>query len=156
MENQKSLVTIYEVIRLKQERKPLPQKYQGLYEYRANSPKAVHELVIKLIGDEDREVFLVIGLNIKNQVISVHRASVGTINSAIVHPREIFKTLILNNCASFIVAHVHPSGNVLPSPEDISITTRLKDVGDLMGIDLLDHIIVANNDYFSLHEKGYF
>ena len=146
---------IIEIISLKQVRKSLPKKYQHLTEFRATGPQTVAQLMKEFIGDEDREVFLVIGLNVKNQVNFVHKSHVGTLNSSLVHPREVFKTAILNNCASIIVGHNHPSGNVTPSPEDIEMTKRLQEVGFIIGIELLDHIIVSETDYFSLRENNY-
>lgn len=121
------------------------------------SPQDAVKIATKYIGDEDREVFLVIVLNTKNQVNAVHRCHVGSINSSIVHPREVMKAAILNNGASIIVAHNHPSYNPEPSREDIAVTERLKEVGTLLGIELLDSLIVTDNPekYISLKEKGY-
>lgn len=111
-----------------------------------------------LVGS-DREQFIVMGLDTKNRVNFIETVSVGTVNSSIVHPREVFKSLVVGNATSFIVAHNHPSGDVTPSQEDVNVTKRLKEVGEMMGITLLDHIIVtgdANNQkYVSLKEKGY-
>lgn len=147
---------IYEVVRIKQERKVLPKKYQKLLNYRMGNPRDVANFIIDLIGDEDREVFLVIGLNVKMQVIAVHRAHVGDLNSSIVNPREVFKMAILNNCGGIIVAHVHPSGDVTPSMQDIKVSERLEEAGDILAIELFDHIIVSGSDYISLKEQGYF
>src|SRR5690606_9539188 len=113
------------------------------------------EIAYRFIGDEDREVFLVVGLNTKNQINSVHRCHIGSVNASIAHPREIYKSLILNNCSSYMVFHLHPSGDITPSTEDISVTRRLKETGQLMGIELLDHIILGGRKFVSLKEKGY-
>ena len=82
-------------------------------------------------------------------------ANVGSLNASVVHPRETFKAAILNNAASIIVAHQHPSGDSSPSQEDIHVTKRLKDAGQIIGIEVLDHLIVGRNQFTSLKEKGY-
>jgi DNA repair protein RadC len=108
------------------------------------------------IADEDREVFLVLMLNTKNQVVGLHRAHVGSLNASIVHPREVMKCAILNNAASIIVGHNHPSGDPTPSREDIEVTKRLAEAGKIMGIEVLDHVIVTHTGKnVSLKEKGY-
>jgi len=103
---------------------------------------------------KDREHFLALYLNARNQVIAMEVVSVGTLSASLVHPREIFKGAILNNAAAIIVAHNHPSGNVAPSPEDLATTTRIKRAGELMGIPLLDHIIIGSAGHTSLREMG--
>lgn len=119
------------------------------------SPESAAEFVKEEIGDDDREVLLVLCLNTKNEVVAFHRAHVGALNASVVHPREIMKTLILNNAASFIMAHNHPSGNPQPSPEDIHVTKRFVEVSKIFGINFLDHIIVGHSRSVSLKEKGY-
>ncbi|HCT96998.1 DNA repair protein RadC [Carnobacterium sp. PL17GRE32] len=95
-------------------------------------------------------------LNTKNNVVAVHRCHVGSLNSSIVHPREVFKSAILNNAASVIVGHQHPSGDTKPSMEDIKVTKRLVEGGKLLGIEVLDHLVVNNdNSFTSLKERGY-
>lgn len=95
-------------------------------------------------------------LNTKNNVVAVHRCHVGSLNSSIVHPREVFKSAILNNAASVIVAHQHPSGDIKPSMEDINVTKRLVEAGKLLGIEVLDHLVVNSDKSFtSLKERGY-
>lgn len=86
----------------------------------------------------------------------MHRCHVGSLNSAIIHPSEVFKSAILNNAASIIVVNQHPSGDTKPSLEDINVTRRLVEAGKLLGIEVLDHLVVNNNNNFtSLKEKGY-
>jgi DNA repair protein RadC len=95
-------------------------------------------------------------LNTKNQVVGLHRAHVGSLNASIVHPREVMKCAILNNAASIIVSHQHPSGDPTPSREDIDITKRLAEAGRILGIEVLDHVIVTHTgNHVSLKEKGY-
>lgn len=125
------------------------------YEVIVRSPNDIKQMVQELIGNEDKEHFIIFMLNTKNLITAIHTVSIGSINSAIVHPREVFKALLLNNSASVILAHNHPSGDPTPSPEDIGMTARLAEVGNLIGIEVLDHIIVGNYDRFiSMKEKG--
>lgn len=84
-------------------------------------------------------------LNTKNNVIVVHRCHVGSLNASLVHPRDVFKSAILNNAASVIVAHQHPSGDITPSMEDINVTRRLVEAGTLLGIEVLDHLVVSSD-----------
>ncbi len=147
---------IIEVVSIKQVKKSLPKKYQSTFEEGlpvVKSPNVVAEFLQKMIGDEDRENFMVIGLDIKNRIVSVHRAHVGSLNVSVVHPREVFKSLILSNCASVIFAHNHPSGNCWESPEDLDVTKRLVEAGNLIGIEVLDHLIVSDTDFNSLAQK---
>lgn len=118
------------------------------------SPKDVKELLMEEMRYLDREHFRALLLNIKNQVISVEDISVGSLNSSIVHPREIFKTAIRRSCASMILVHNHPSGDPTPSQEDIEATKRLLEGGRILGIDVLDHVIIGDGRYVSLKEKG--
>ncbi|PWA09242.1 DNA repair protein RadC [Pueribacillus theae] len=95
-------------------------------------------------------------LNTKNKVVAVHRCHVGSLNSSLVHPREVFKSAILNNSASIIAAHQHPSYDVVASREDIEVSKRLVEAGRILGIELLDHVIVnADGEYTSMKEKGH-
>lgn len=149
---------VFEIQRIKQEKRNLPVRFLKDYQegkITIRSPKDVSKLAINIIGDEDREVFLVIGLNIKNEVVAVHRCHIGSLNASIVSPREVFKMAILNNCGAIIVAHNHPSFSCSPSQEDLDVTKRLVECGSIMGIDLLDHLIVNENSFVSLKEKGY-
>lgn len=104
----------------------------------------------------DREQLYLICLNAKCEIQAVHLVSIGSIDTSVVHPREVFKAAILNNAHSILVAHNHPSDNLEPSRADINITKRLKETGDIIGIPLLDHLIVGSDGrYFSLKEEGY-
>ena len=101
-----------------------------------------------------QEFLKVIMLNTKNFVIKVKDVFIGSLNSSIAHPREIYCEAIKNSSSSIIICHNHPSGDPLPSNEDISITNRLKECSKLIGIELLDHIIIGDGVYISLKEKG--
>ena len=106
------------------------------------SPDTIATIANKLIGDKDREHFLVLALNTKHEVIGTHIAHVGQLNSSLMNPREIFKILIICNAGAYALAHNHPSGKTEPSREDVEVTARMIDIGYLMGITLLDHVIV--------------
>jgi len=122
---------------------------------RISSPSDAVNIARELLETCDREQLIVICLNTKNEPTAIHTVSIGSLNSSIVHPREVFKSAILSNSASIIISHNHPSGCPNPSSEDIAITTRLKESGEILGIKLLDHIIIGdNNNYISIKEKG--
>ena len=122
--------------------------------FKISSPKEISELLINEMSNLNQEVFKLILLNTKNIIIGTKDVFKGTLNSSIVHPREVFKEAVQRGSASIIVCHNHPSGDPTPSKEDINITIRLKECGNLMGIQLLDHIIIGDNKYTSLKEKG--
>ena len=108
----------------------------------------------KGLGDLDREVFLAVLLDRKNRATGVNVVSIGTLSSALVHPREVFKTAILGNADSLFVLHNHPSNDSSPSREDREITTRLANVGKEIGITLLDHVVITSDSYTSFSERG--
>lgn len=118
------------------------------------NPQRVVKAIRASIQDKAREHFKLIILNSRNRVLSISTVSVGTINSNLVHPREVFKEAIRHNAASVILAHNHPSGNPEPSEEDREITGRLIEAGRIIGISVLDHVIVGKNSYYSFKEKG--
>lgn len=103
----------------------------------------------------DREQFLTVILDNKHKVIAIDQVSVGSLTASIVHPREVFKAIVLANAAAFICVHNHPSGDPTPSKEDIEITRRLKEGAELLGIRLLDHIIVGRGSFVSFVDDGY-
>ena len=145
--------TILEIVRIEQ---IICEAEEGV-NYMIKGPKDGADIASRFIGRDDREVFFVMCLNTKNHVVAVHRCHVGSLNASIVHPREVFKSAILNNAASVIVAHQHPSGDPTPSIEDINVTKRLVEAGKLLGIEVLDHLVVNNESEFtSLKEKGHF
>lgn len=123
---------------------------------RVRSPQDSYELFRDYLGDVDREHFVVACLDTKNQPTNISTVHIGSLNASIVHPREVLKTAILSNAASIICCHPHPSGDPTPSPEDIEITERLAAACNLLSIELLDHIIMGDNTFISLKEKGYF
>ena len=119
------------------------------------SPKDAYEMIKEQLEGLDREQFIIACLNTKNEPTNITVVSVGTLNKAIVHPREVFKTAILSNAASIMAFHNHPSGETTPSQQDIQLTNRLVGAGELLGIKLLDHLIIGDGAFTSLKEKGY-
>ena len=109
---------------------------------------------IREIGDEASEVVLVVVLNMKNEINAIHRVFTGSLNTSVAHPREIFRTAIINNGAKIMLFHNHPSGDTEPSEADFAFTRRVIDCGDMLGIEVIDHIIIADNEYLSLREQG--
>lgn len=118
-----------------------------------SSPADVDGLLRGRIADLDRECFVCVLLNTKNEVIGSPTISVGTLSSSLVHPREVFKPAIKASAASVILAHNHPSGKVGPSHEDIALTKRLAEAGETLGIEVLDHVILGDG-YHSMKEHG--
>ena len=118
-----------------------------------SSPADVERLLRGRIANLDRENFVVVLLNTKNEVIETSTVSVGTLGASLVHPREVFKPAVRASAASVILAHNHPSGKVEPSREDREVTRRLGEAADILGIEVLDHVIVGDG-YFSMKENG--
>jgi DNA repair protein RadC len=118
-----------------------------------SSPADVERLLRGRIANLDRENFVVVLLNTKNEVIETSTVSVGTLGASLVHPREVFKPAVRASAASIILAHNHPSGKVEPSREDREVTRRLGEAAGILGIEVLDHVIVGDG-YFSMKEHG--
>ncbi len=118
-----------------------------------SSPADVERLLRGRIANLDRENFVVVLLNTKNEVIETSTVSVGTLSASLVHPREVFKPAVRASAASVVLAHNHPSGKVEPSREDREITKRLGEAAGILGIEVLDHVIVGDG-YFSMKEHG--
>lgn len=127
---------------------------RGEYRVPITSASIAAEQLLPYFSHEDREHFAVLILNQQKQVIGMETVSIGTINSSPVHPREVFKQAIKRSAAAIILAHNHPSGNLLPSSQDRAVTQRLIEVGKLVGIDVLDHIILAEGNYYSFAEHN--
>lgn len=119
-----------------------------------SSPAAVFEFMKRKSRRLDREHFWRIDVDARSRVLGYEVVSVGTISASLVHPREVFKGAILNNAAAIIVAHNHPSQDVTPSPEDKEATRRIQRAGELLGIPLLDHMVLADKSFFSFKERG--
>lgn len=119
------------------------------------TPKEAARLFVTILREEVVEVGGLLCLSTRHEVLAYHELSRGTVDGTIMHPREVFKAALLANASAVILGHNHPSGNVTPSPEDLAITTRIASGGELMGIQLADHVIVsADGTYFSFKESG--
>lgn len=118
-----------------------------------NSSQQVYELFHDL-RFETKEIFLALHLDSKNRILCLDRVSVGTLNASLVHPRELLKSALLSSAAAIVLAHNHPSGDATPSREDLELTTRLKECGELLGIRILDHVIVGDGCYVSFADRG--
>jgi len=122
--------------------------------YNCSEAVAQCEIVEKELKNADREKFICIHFNIKNHIISYEVVSMGSLTSSIVHPREVYKAAILANAASVVFLHNHPSGSTEPSLDDIEITNRLCKAGSILGINVLDHLIIGNNDFYSFRQHN--
>ena len=116
-------------------------------------PQYIAKLVWSKLRDYSREHFILIVLDSRN--CSVSEVSIGTLNASLVHPREVFSEAIKNKAAAVVVAHNHPSGDPKPSDDDIRITKRLVEAGEILGIEVLDHVIVTRDGFFSFKDKGF-
>lgn len=125
----------------------------ALDKVKINQPNTIADLFMDEMRYLQKEHFRIVLLDTKNQIIVTEEISVGTLNASIVHPRDVFKVAIKRNANSIILIHNHPSGDPAPSREDINITNRLADVGNLVGIKVLDHIIIGDNKYISFKER---
>ena len=130
--------TIYSRPKLRQKITSADDVFHHLYEYK----------------DMQREHFLAITLDGASRILETRVISIGTLNQSLVHPREVFKPAIMDGAAGIILAHNHPSGQLEASIEDKRVTKRLKEVGTLVGIELLDHVILSSEGYLSLREEG--
>ena len=116
------------------------------------SARDIYDMMGHEMGRLDREQIRVVMLDTRNGVIAVETVAIGTINSCIGHPREIFKNAIVRSAASIIIVHNHPSGDPAPSPEDLSLTKRLIEVGKFLGIEVLDHVVIGDGCYCSIKD----
>lgn len=119
-----------------------------------HGPEDVARFAMPRYRDKKKEHFAILMLNTKNHIIGLRDISIGSISASIVHPREVFREATLNSCASIILLHNHPSGDPSPSREDIAVTQRMVKAGKIMDIPVLDHIILGDNRWTSLKEKG--
>lgn len=123
--------------------------------YTIRSPEDVANYVMEEMRHLQQEHFVCLYLSTKNHVLHKKTIFIGSLNASIVHPREVFKEAFRYSAASIVVLHNHPSGDASPSQEDIEVTKRLDQCGRMLGIDLLDHIIIGDNRFCSMKEKGY-
>jgi len=122
------------------------------------NPERVANILQKILKaegwiDQDKEHFWVVGLNPRNVIKYLELVSLGTLDTNLVHPREVFRLAIVKAVAQIIIAHNHPSGNSQPSPEDVAITKQLVKAGKILGIEVIDHIIIAGKEFASFKDK---
>jgi DNA repair protein RadC len=133
-------------------------KRLGNHKWQAGEPLHSSEDVFRHFRDslekEKRELFYVVLLNNKNRKIREVKVSEGSLTASLVHPREVYNPVIRESAAAVIFVHNHPSGDPAPSQEDIEITRRLKEVGEVMGVRVLDHVVVGHDRYFSFSDRG--
>ncbi|MBY7143252.1 DNA repair protein RadC [Virgibacillus sp. NKC19-3] len=123
--------------------------------YIVRSPEDGANYIMEEMRSLKQEHFVVLFLNTKNQIIHRQTIFIGSLNTSVVHPREVYREAVKRSAASIIVAHNHPSGDPSPSQEDIHVTRRLVESGKMIGIELLDHLIIGDRKFISLKEKGY-
>lgn len=143
---------ITKIIKVKQVAMERPVEYQ----VKITSTYLAAQIGITEIGDEAHEVVLLVVLDSQNGINAIHRVFQGGLNSSIAYPREIFQSALLNNGAKIILFHNHPSGNLEPSQADLLFTDRAVEAGDILGIELLDHIVVSGCKWYSLKEFCHF
>ena len=129
---------------------------QGAVKIRVRDSRQIAELLMEEMMYENREIFMTVMLNSKLQIESKTVISIGNIDSAPVHPREVFGPAVKRGAAAVVVAHNHPSGDPSPSSQDIEVTRRLIKASEILGIRLLDHVIVGNGCFTSMKSEGYF
>jgi DNA repair protein RadC len=128
---------------------------KGAERYAVGTPTDVASLFMEELRYRKKEVFKVLFLNTKNEITSTEDVSIGNLNSSIVHPREVFRSAVKRGAAAIIVIHNHPSGNPYPSDNDLAITKRLVEAGELIGIPVLDHLIIGDGIFISFKEKAF-
>ena len=133
--------------------KRLNQKIDNLNQLKVYSSSSIYDYYKDKVGDKLQEYFYCVYLDTKNHIIKDKLLFIGTINESLIHPREIFKEAYLLSASSIICIHNHPSGNVNPSNNDIIMTKQLIEVGKILGIKVLDHIIISRDNYFSFNDN---
>ncbi len=131
------------------------EMFDSSSKFKINSPEDVYRRLYPTMRESKKEHFVELCLDTKNQIIREDTISVGSLNANIVHPREVFRTALIESAAHIIVAHNHPSGDPTPSREDVDITKKLVETGKIMGIDVLDHVIIGDGRHFSMKEAGH-
>ena len=135
----KQIKAVYEKFIITEEMSPYVEPLKKF-----SSSKQVFE-TFKFLQNETKEYFITLHLDAKNRICCIDEVSIGSLSQAVVHPREVFKTALLSSAAAIILLHNHPSGDPTPSREDIELTKRLKEAGEVIGIRVLDHIIIGDN-----------
>lgn len=126
----------------------------GLVPFDIKNPEAVVKAIRTAIQDKAKEHFKLLLLNSRNKILRISTVSIGTLTTSLVHPREVFKEALLHSAASVVLAHNHPSGDPEPSEDDLKITRKLVESGKILGIEVIDHLILGKNHFYSFREKG--
>ena len=121
---------------------------------KVSSPGDAAKILMPLLRNQTHEIFIILLLDTKNQVIKIEQIAEGSLTSAVVHPREVFAPAVVAHASSILCSHLHPSGIPTSSAEDKTLTTALQEAGDILGIPLLDHIIIGDGRYYSFKESG--
>lgn len=119
-----------------------------------STPDLAYRFLRDVLADEDREHFVVVAMNRKNRPVGFHTVAIGALDHSTIVGREVYKAVLLMNAACVVFAHNHPSGDTTPSPEDVALTKALKDMGQLLGVDVMDHLVIGEHGYASLRERG--
>jgi len=127
---------------------------QDISKFTINDPQSMVKAIRADIKDKAKEHFKLVLLNTRNKVIGITTISIGTLNASLVHPREVFREAIQRSASSVILVHNHPSDDLEPSEEDIRLTRRMVEAGKIMGIEVLDHIIIARHSFLSMKSRG--
>lgn len=127
-------------------------------QHRLTCPEDVHNILKSILAtespeDQDKEHFWVIMLDVRNKIKAIDLVSLGTLDSALVHPREVFRRAIAQGCAHLIIAHNHPSNDCNPSEDDFAVTSRLVKAGEILGIEVTDHIVTTANGFYSFKQS---
>ncbi len=138
-------------VKLSLVRETIPEPYRGTLRHGGN----VASLARAVLGDDPREGFLAFYLDNRHRVLAVHRVSIGTCENTAVHPREVFGPALQLSAQAIVVAHNHPSGDPTPSPEDRKATERLKQAGELLGVELLDHVVLGSERFYTFAEEAF-
>jgi len=144
----KTIKAVWDTLIIKE---PLPDYLRA--SRKITSSHDVYQL-FHYLAQETKEHFLALHLDTKNKIICVDQVSVGSLNASVVHPRDTLKSALLSSAAALVFVHNHPSQNADPSSEDINLTKRLKECCELLGLRCLDHVIVCQDEYVSLADRG--
>lgn len=124
--------------------------------YQVRSGADIARMVRGFIGDDPREWFVAVYLDTANRPVAIHQVSIGTVDTTLVGPREVFCPAVALAATSIVVAHNHPSGDPTPSPNDRAVTDRLRAAGEILGVELLDHVVLGTQRYFSFAAEAFY
>jgi len=131
-----------------------PQGYRTPNRKQVATSRDLYNTVRDACDQADRECFFAIMLDQRHKILSIELVSMGSLTASLVHPREVFRPAIREGAAAIAFAHNHPSGDPTPSPEDMSLTKRLRDAGDILGIRVVDHVVIGDGRYVSFSDEG--